>query len=237
MGEDPLYADFAINQAASQSKGLLSRLNNTPTFWLTVFSAFQTAAYISLGRIFDRESRYNIEQLLNTAESRSDLFSREALAVRKREGRTSDPSWLTEYLDKAHYPGANDFQRLRKKVDKHRKLYERVIRPARNKYIAHREKQDHAEVASLFSRGKVEDLWKLVVFLQQLHEVLWNLYHNGKKPRFRPMRYSITAMIKRPSTGTSAHETIVRETMQIMKMIENVTPYPTVQGTLQMRCR
>jgi hypothetical protein len=225
------YADFAIQHAASKSKRLLNRLNETPTFWLTAFAAFQTATYISLARIFDNTSAYNVEQLLSSAESNIALFQREALAERKREGRNSDPSWLREYLDKAYYPELSDFARLRKKVDEYRTLYDKAIKPARNKYIAHREKQDKEEVSALFGRGKVKDVWPLTIFLQQLHEVLWNLFHNGRKPRFHPMRYSVAAMFDRPPTGSSAHEVIVRETQKLMQFIEGYTPNPTLHET------
>lgn len=214
------YANFAIQHAASKSKRLLSRLNKTPTFWLAASAAFQTAAYISLGRIFDNNSRYNIDQLLCSAESNISLFQRKALAERKREGRTSNPPWLLDYLNKAYYPKPNDFFRLRKKVNEYRALYEHAFKPARNKYIAHREKQEQEEVSALFGRGKIKDIWRLTTFLQQLHEALWQLYHNGQKPRFRPMRHSVAAMFKDLPNGTSAHEGIVRETQKLMKMLE-----------------
>lgn len=85
------YAYLAIDQAASRSQLLLDRLNDTPTFWLTVSAACQTAAYITLGRIFDNKSPYNVDQLLKAAESNLSLFQRPALAERKREGKGSDP--------------------------------------------------------------------------------------------------------------------------------------------------
>ncbi len=218
------YADFAIQHAASKSKRLLNRLNETPTFWLAASAAFQTATYISLGRIFDNNSRYNIDQLLCSAESNISQFQRTALEKRKREGHATNPPWLLNYLNKAYYPKPTDFFRLRKKVNEYRSLYERSFKPARNKYIAHREKQDREEVSALFRRGKIRDLWRLTMFLQQLHEVLWQLYHNGQKPRFRPMRYSVAAMFKSHPNGSSAHEGIVRETQKLMKLLEESTP-------------
>lgn len=226
-----VYADLAVQHAASKSKRLLHRLNETPMFWLTTAAAFQTAAYISLGRVFDNNSRYNINQLLDSVESNTALFQRDALAERKREGRAADPPWLDDYLKKAYYPSAKDFALLRKKVDDCRALYEKVVKPARNKYIAHREKQEHSEVSALFGRGKTKDLWRLTTFLQQLHEVLWNLLHNGRKPCFRPMRYSVPAMFTKPPIGSSAHEAIVRETQQLMQLIEHATPNPPLQRT------
>ena len=218
------YADFAIQHAASKSKRLLNRLNETPTFWLAASAAFQTAAYISLGRIFDNNSRYNIDQLISSAESNINIFQREALAQRAREGQKADPPWLLDKLNRAYYPKDNDFLRLRKKVEKYRALYERAFKPARNKYIAHREKQDREEVSAIFRRGKIRDLWRLTTFLQQFHDALWQLYHNGHKPRFRPMRYSVAAMFRKQPNGSSAHESIVRETQKLMKYLEDCAP-------------
>lgn len=222
------YADFAIQHAASKSKCLLNRLNNTPTFWLTAGAAFQTAAYISLGRIFDNKSRFNIHELLNAAERNIPIFQREALAERKREGKTVDPPWLADYLANAYYPKQATFARLRKMVDKYHALYSKAIRPARNKYIAHRVRHGHEQVSALFAHGHIKDLWRLTVFLQQLHEALWNLLHNGRKPTFRPMRYSVASMFKRVPTGNSAHESIVREIQNLMLFIESATPNLTL---------
>jgi hypothetical protein len=216
-----VYADLAIQHAASKSERLLDRLNDTPTFWLSVLAAFQTAAYISLGRIFDNKSRYNINRLISTAELNIALFTRAALAERKREGQATDPPWLTSYLDDAYYPNSSDFSRLKKKVAEHRLLYEKAVKPARDRYIAHRVEHGHEEMASLFGRGKIKDLWRLTMFLQQLHTVLWELFHNGKKPRFRRMRYSVAEMFRRPPVGDTAHEGIVRETQQLMQLLKD----------------
>jgi len=218
------YADFAIQHAASKSKRLLNRLNETPTFWLAVSAAIQTATYISLGRIFDNNSPYNINQLLCSAELNISKFQREAVAKRAREGHKSDPPWLSEKLNGAYYPKQIDFLRLRKKVEKYRALYEHAFKPARNKYIAHREKQSRDEVSALFQRGTIKDLWRLTTFLQQLHDALWQLYHNGQKPKFRPMRYSVKTMFRKQANSSSAHEGIVRETKKLMEFLENCTP-------------
>jgi hypothetical protein len=160
-----IYADMAVQHAASKSPKLLNRLNRTPTFWIACGAAFQSAAYISLGRIFDVTSKYNVGTLLDALEANLHIFQCEALAERKRDGKTVDPPWLAEYLTRAYYPTAKDVARLRKKVDAYRLVYERAVKPARNKYLAHREKQHHAEVSALFGGGTIKDLWRLTTFL------------------------------------------------------------------------
>lgn len=215
-----LYADLAIQHAASQSQRLLHRLNDTPTFWLTTAAALQTAAYISIGRIFDKDSRYTLEKLLAVAESNLIIFQREALENRKMDGHSTQPEWLAEYLNNAYYPSMSDFSRLRKRVEIYRRLYLKMVRPARNKYIAHREKVSHEDVADLFRRGTIKELSRLVIFLQQVERVLWELLQNGRKPAFRSMRHELSVIYDQPSRE-GAHEQIVGEVKKLMSFIEN----------------
>ncbi|MBN4054207.1 hypothetical protein JYT87_00695 [Nitrospira defluvii] len=212
-----MYAEMTINQCVSQSKQLLNKLNETPTFWITVTASLQSSAYISFGRVFERKSKYNIEMLIRSAESNLDAFGEAALAERKREGKKANPPWLAKYLEDAYYPTAKDFKHLQKKIEKHRNIYLNGIKPARDEYLAHRVKEEHSEVQELFARLKNKDVWKLSSFLYQLHEVLWQLYNNGKKPRFKPIRYSIPSMVKNPPTGDAPQERILRETIELMK--------------------
>ena len=230
-----VYGEMAVQHAASKSRRLLNRLNRTPTFWLFSAAAFQTVAYISFGRIFDHNSRYNVDVLLNTAEREIALFQRSALAERKRDGKATDPPWLQDYLNKAFYPALRDFKQLRAKVVQHRAVYERIIRPARNKYIAHRERHGHAEVQQLFGRGKLRELWRLTTFLLQLNKALWELLHNGRKPRFRPMRYSIRSIYDSKSSRTSAHEYIVHDVKKLMQLILSAPPNHLLQPTGRKR--
>jgi hypothetical protein len=217
-----LYSDMAVQHAASKSSKLLSRLNMTPTFWTTHAAGMQVAAYVSIGRVFDTTSRYNIDALLAAFESSLDDFSRVALAARKREGLPRDPEWLSAYLDGAHYPDQRDVERLRGKVAAYRKIYDRAVKPARHKYIAHREKRDHEEVQALFAAGKVRELWRMVTFLYAMHDALWEQYHNGRKPVLRTMRYSVRSIYDSKKGGRSGpHEVIIAETRKLMEFIES----------------
>lgn len=216
-----IYADMAIEQTASESNKLLNRLNRTPNFWLAVSAALQTSGFVALGRIFDKTSAYNVERLLDAFEVDLHLFQRDALAERKREGRSDDPPWLEEYLAEAYYPTGKDIVVLRAKVNNYRDVFERVIKPARNKYFAHREKHGKEDIAELFAGAKVKDLWNLVTFLLQLEETLTQMYLNGRKPTFRRIRYSPRAMLKSKEVDRgSAHEMIVQQVKQVMAMID-----------------
>lgn len=227
-----LYSEMAVQHAASKSSRLLNRLNRTPRFWLTHGAACQEAAYLTLGRVFDTKSDFNVDALLNAFEANLSRFSREALSERKRDGRPDEPSWLPEYLAAAHYPTIRDVARLRLKVAEYRSVYDRAVKPARHKYIAHREKVDHADVQQLFAGGKVKDLWRLVTFLYALYECLWNQYHNGRKAVLRPGRYSVKVIFDSKHHGSAPHEAVVAETKELMAFIEKATPNPSLERTL-----
>lgn len=230
-----IYAEMAIQHAASKSKKLLNRLNNTPTFWLSCSAALQSSAYISLGRIFDATSKYNVTALLDAMERNLDLFQREGLASRKCNGSAIDPPWLPEYLENAHYQTIKDVNRLRAMVEKYRVIYERAVKPARNKYLAHREKEEHAEVKALFARGTVRELWRLTTFLHQLYEVLWEQLHNGRRPVFRSLRHSVKSIYEASYQRTSPHERMVSDVKKLMQFLETATPNPAIHLTLRAK--
>jgi len=220
-----VYSDMAIKHAASQSKNLLYRLNKTPMFWLTCGAALQTSAYISIRRVFDKSSdaRYTIWKLLDSFQSNLQIFQRDALADRKRNGNQQDPSWLAEYLDNAYYPSLKDVDEIRNMVQLHSEICTRIIRPATDKYLAHREKQDHTEVRDLFARGEVQELWTLSTFLIQLSNVLWELLENGRKPEFKPIMKSIDSIFDSSTHSNQTHELIVREVKELMHFLDKST--------------
>lgn len=215
-----VYAEMAIQHAASRSEALLNRLNRTPTFWITCNAALQSAAYIAIGRVFDLKSPYNLDALMVAMEKNLPLFGRRALAERKRDGKSIDPPWLHDYLNKAYYPKQADIARIRKHIANYRAVYERAFMPVRHQYLAHRQAHGSEKVQQLFAKGKVKELWRLSTFLLRLHSALWGLLHNGRKPVLRPIRYSARVMYDSSSHRTGVHEYIVRDTREVMKFLE-----------------
>ena len=217
-----VYAEVAIDHAASKSERLLYRLNRTPEFWLACGAAFQSSAYIALGRIFDTNSNFNIDALLHAMEAELHIFQRNALSERKWNGSGVRPDWLDDYLNNAHYPTAQDLKRIRAQVQKYRDIFDRAIKPPRNKYIAHREKEEQADVQELFGRGTHSELWRLATFLVHLEQSLWNQFHNGVKVTFRQQRYAISSIFENGIRGSSRpHDRIVAEVKSLMTLIEN----------------
>ena len=215
-----VYAEMAIQHAASKSKSLLATLNRTPTFWRTCFAALQSGAYIAVGRVFDQKSPYNIDALLNAMEHDLSLFSKKALAARKRADGFSNPSELRRYLSKAYVADKADVCRIRKAVDRRRAFYRRAIVPVRHRHLAHRQVTESASVKNLYGAGKVSELWRLSVFLHNLNLELWGLYHNGRKPDLKIRhRYSPKVLFDKPGNETGPHERIVKDVRLLMELI------------------
>lgn len=218
-----VYAEMSIQHAASKSKSLLRTLNRTPTFWRTCYASFQSSAYLALGRVFDIRSPYNIDALIASMEHDMSVFSREALAARKASAGFSDPARLHQYVANAHVLDSSDIRRIRRAVTRRRLVYDRAIMPVRHQYLAHRQAHGHASVQSLYGRGKVKEMWQLSCFLYHLHQALWNLYTNGRKPELRVrVRLSPRAIFDRPGNYSGPHERIVREVRILMRLLESV---------------
>ena len=217
-----VYAEMAIQHAASKSKSLLKAINRTPTFWKTCYASFQSSAYVALGRVFDLKSPYNIEALIASMEHDLSIFSRDALAARKAAGGFSDPVRLQQYVAKAHVLDLSDIRRIRRAVARRRLVYDRAIMPVRHQYLAHRQAHGHATVQNLYAKGKVKEMWQLSSFLYQLHQTLWNLYNNGRKPELRVrVRLSPKVIYDHPSDHSGPHERIVRDVRILMGILES----------------
>jgi len=83
---------------------------------------------LPLGRVFDQRSDYTIYRLLKLAQANPAVFSKEALAERKRRLAYNADEWLPEYLKTAYEPDTKDFRCLRSYVDKRRKVYLKKLR-------------------------------------------------------------------------------------------------------------
>jgi hypothetical protein len=215
-----VYAEMAIDYAASKSKKLLNRLNRTPTFWCTCQSALQSAGYIALGRVFDIKSPYNVGALLEAMEKNLPLFEKEALATRKRKLCEVEPVWLPDYLLTVYVPTTSDVFRLRASVARYRLIYERAIMPVRHQYLAHRQAHETNKVEQLFAKGKLDELRRLSTFLIRLHDALRELFLNGRKPVLRPVRSSIKAIYEATGSYGGQHEYMVRDAKTLLQFLE-----------------
>ena len=193
-----LFGYFAVHAVAYGHKQVHRILNTAPLFWNTALGALQTSAHIALGRILDQNSKHNVDAVLRIAQGNIDIFSKQALAKRKQTASANAAEWIDDYLKTAYDPGPEDFRRLRAHVAKRRKIYDAKYRDIRN-HFAHKIFSDRADIEAIFSKTKVDELQRLCVFFQRLHEALWQLYNNGGKPILQPMRHSANRILDLPS--------------------------------------
>lgn len=194
------YAWQSIQAVAGDDKAVVRLLNQAPLFWNTNLGALQTSALVALGRIFDPDPKnHSVTRLLAFALANLEIFSKDALAARKRRLSANADDWLPEFLQTAYVPGTEDFRRLKRHVAVRRRIYEERYRPLRHLVFAHRGATTQGEINDLFSRTNIRELQLLFVFLVRLHETLWQLFFNGHKPVLNPARYSVQRMLEQPS--------------------------------------
>ncbi|MFQ5464956.1 MAG: hypothetical protein ACE5EI_03420 [Thermodesulfobacteriota bacterium] len=175
-----------------------------------------------LGRIFDQTSSHNIDRLLGLAQKHRDIFLKDALAERKKRESANAEEFLDGYLEEAYEPLPKDFRRLRSHVNKYRKIYQKNYRNIRHKVYAHKAMLDKEEVQELFSKTNILELQKLSVFLIKLHEALWQLLNNGRRPILRAMPFSVRSIKKRRLPkwqGHNVQELIIKETQKFFNIL------------------
>ncbi len=214
------YAYLAVHAVAADHRPVHRLLNTAALFWNTNLAALQTAAFITLGRIFDQNSTHNVDRLLKIAQDNPTIFSKAALGLRKQGTASTPPDWLPEYLRAAHVPVPADFRRLRAHVRKHRKLYEGKYRELRHKFFAHKEVGERPAVDALFAKTNIREVQRMLAFLGSLYEALWQLFFNGRKPVLHPRRYSVKRIRKFPSPPeriTAVQERITHDTESFLR--------------------
>jgi hypothetical protein len=170
------FSYASLRGIAASNSAVLRSMNATPLFWLTVESAMLLSTFIALGRIFDSDSPHNPARLMKNSTERRAIFSREALAARRRAaGLSADDRDAFE-------PSKDDFESLCEQIEENRKIYNARYRKVRNKVFAHNEVADLGRANSLLEGTTVNETKALFAFLDALDKALWHLLHNGRKP-------------------------------------------------------
>jgi hypothetical protein len=227
------YAYLTIHAALADNEKALQIVNEAPLFWLTIAAALQASSHIALGRVFDQNSNHNVDRLLKVAQDNKDIFSKGALEARKRMGSANADEWIDDYMKGVYVPTASDFRRLRKHVSKYRRVYKNGCRDIRHKFYAHKALSTPDDVQKLFAKTNIPEMQKLVIFLGRLYDCLWELFHNGRKPVLRPMKWSVKAMRKAGIPKWQSRlvqEQMVHETERFFRIL-SCLPNQEVHGT------
>lgn len=220
-----LYTELAIHAIASKRKRVKISLNSSPTFWNTILNALQHSTFITLGRIFDIKSQHSIHVLRKLVEKNKEIFTKEAFKERwqKDSDRSKIDYRLPKYLETVYAPTNKDFRKFRKFIAKQQSIYENIYRPVRD-HFGHRKYVKNEVIKSIFDKISVRELEKFCVRLKDIHEVLWQLYHNGRGPLFpiKQQMYSTQSIIKKkfePNTVRPHNAQIIEEAVKALRLL------------------
>jgi hypothetical protein len=220
------FSYLALQNLPAEDREILRLLNEAPQFWITTRHALLLAAFVALGRLFDQNSRHNLDRLLKMASEDRNLFSRAGLAQRRQaEGMAAVQA--ATYAAEAYEPTAADFRDFRRQVAGWRGTYEERYRDIRDKIFAHKQFSDPTDTQSLFENTNIEEMKRLFAFLHALHNALWELLFNGRRPELRIEQFDLTS--GSPSRGNKPGEIVTEQARAFFSVALKRKPASTVR--------
>jgi len=173
------YTYMEINKFASEGKEKYDKINRDAYFWMGQLYALQTTWFIVLGRLFDR-SGYSMRKFLALTVAHKNLFSKGALAERKRKAaRLENPEWLDEYLRTAWEPTTQDLQDVADSIGTTEAKWKKSYKPIRDKVFAHHDLG--VSVNDLFGGTLVGDIEAILHDLNRIRTAIEQLIENGRQ--------------------------------------------------------
>ena len=189
------YAYRAINDVLGDDEKALNIISRTPEIWDTISFALEASFFIALTRIFDEKPKtHNVGRLLQIAKSNINIFSANALETRKRKSSANANEWIGDFMGEIYVPINKDFQRLEKYLEKYRNI-SKTYKIIRHNIFGHRQRLNLNDIYKLYSKTNFHEIEKLLVFLKRLYDSLLMLFHDGRRPLLRPMRFSIKRLL------------------------------------------
>jgi hypothetical protein len=220
QGQQFFFSYLTIRTFAYDDPKLLRWLNQAHLLAKTIDYALLKASFIALGRIFDRNGRHNISVLIQVARQNIHVFSRDALADRKRQLGLEEKE-IAEYVCDRYVPTSEDFDRLEQEVESYRNIYNPRYKDVRDKIFAHSVYSGVDEINVLLEKTDVDELKRLFGFLHGLHEALYQLYVNGARPIVRLKTFERASRVPRGSRiqGHDPADILVREISRLLESI------------------
>ena len=70
--------------------------------------------------------------------------------------------------------------------------------------------------------NRIRDFEKLIAFLNQLYDAIWEMYYNGRRPKLRRMRYAVRSLVAKnlkELRNSPTQEHIVADTRKCMFLV------------------
>ncbi len=216
--QQAFFAYLSVRSLAASDEDVLANMNSNPLFWRTTHHAMLMAAFMTLGRIFDEDSRsdHNIGKLMRAL--RVDLFTKAALRARRLSSGLK-PEDADKFTQDAYELTDSDIRELRKSVAERRKLYKDRYRDVRHMVFAHKRRQEIVD--AVMERTNVDEIKELLGFLAGFYEALWQLYFNGQEP---VVNIRVFALPPKDRFSMSPGERVFLEGHEVLKMVAPLDP-------------
>jgi hypothetical protein len=160
-------------------------------FWQVVVGSLLEGLVVTLGRIFDNHrNAHSVSKVLEAAYDHIDFFSRDALARRQDRMASKRGEWLDIRPPLNPWPpNEQTFADFRKTLQDHEAEFQRIYQPLRHEYFAHRALDPNKPFMEIFRQANPEKLAKMIAFLRDLAEALFQTFINGKPPELGAVDY------------------------------------------------
>jgi AbiU2 len=216
VAQQYFFGYLSLQSVPGSNPAVLSRLNDTPMFWITTRHALLLAAFVALGRIFDQDARsiHNINKLMRSVSDNIALFTRAGLDQRKiADGLAATVA--AEYVKGKYDLTTDDVRGMRKAVAHWRGIYEARYRDIRHGAFAHKG-LSRADTDLLMAKTNIEEMKSMFGFLHSLHLSLWELYFNGRKPDLTPATFVMPPLARHAGASLKAGELVYRDSLDVL---------------------
>jgi len=185
VASQAFFAWKSIHNIAAKDKCIEKAINKNALSWNIYLHSLQATFFITIGRIFDIDSRScSIHFLFRYCKDNIDEFTKKKLKKRRIKEAGKEPEYLKDFIKKAYEPSVNDIKTLKKEVTRVQSIYETHFKPARHKVFAHKDAAHIQNTALLFKGIKIEDAEDILETLYKAENVIRALYVNGHKMNF-----------------------------------------------------
>lgn len=180
-----VYSHGALSDVIINNKSVEKAVNKNPAFWNSVLFSFTDSMFIVLGRIFDIDNskgeKNTIHTLFRQIDESKKIFSKELFSNRWVVSHTEMLDYKDKYMEGFYEMSNDDWKKLKKLKSSLSRQYQEFYRPIRD-LIAHRVLTNNDQIKIIMNKVPARDMEKFCTKLRNLHEGLWQLYHNGRGP-------------------------------------------------------
>jgi hypothetical protein len=220
------YQELAFHHIAGSDPEVFRAVNTKAGFFKAMLSGHQTAAFISMHRLYETEPDHeSVASLLHYAQLNLQIFSKERLALRKQgQGMTAEGA--ATFVGDAFVPDERGFAEIREACARSRELYEEKARPIRHKVFAHTGTLRLADRVRQFESLMVRDFERLAVFPYVMHRAMKALFVDGYRPTLDAPETNIVPVVASPPPDrhtTYLHFHIAKETSEFLTEFTRMT--------------